>query len=136
MKKISGRITNTPPPLPKDGIYTLAVPIGSPIEGVKVTDGEKVAFSDKNGLYEIETSKANVEFSKEGYAKENVTTISLSEDSANKKDIVLQVYGMNKSTSEDKTIMGFRKSTFFIALGGIILFGVGLMVLIPKLKKK
>ena len=135
MKKISGRITSPPPPM-IDGINYITAPIGKPIEGVKITDGEKVVFSDKNGLYEIETSKANVEFSKEGYAKENVTTISLSEDSANKKDIVLQVYGMNKSTSEDKTIMGFRKSTFFIALGGIILFGVGLMVLIPKLKKK
>jgi len=135
MKKISGRITSPPPPM-IDGVNYIIAPIGKPIEGVKITDGEKIVFSDKNGMYEIETSKANVEFSKEGYAKENVATTSFSEVSPNKKDIVLQVYGMNKSTSEDKTIMGFRQSTFFIALGGIILLGVGLMVVIPKLKKK
>ena len=39
MKKISGTITNTPPPLPKDGnMYHMAVRSGSPIEGVKITE--------------------------------------------------------------------------------------------------
>ncbi len=135
MKKISGRITNIPLPLSKDGIYTMQVRIGTPIEGVKITDGEKVAFSDKNGLYEIETNKNFIEFSKGDYASEIVNTSSFADNSTTKKDIVLQLYGVNKSV-EEKKIMGFNQSTFFIALGGIILLGVGLMVIIPKLKNK
>ena len=125
MTKISGRITNTPPPLPKDGnIYTMEVKIGTPIEGVKVSDGEKVVFSDKNGQYEIETAKRNVEFSKEDYASETIDLNTFTEGSTTKKNIVLQSYGVNKNASDNKTIMGFRQSTFFIAIG-IAVVGLG-----------
>ena len=73
MTTISGRITNTPPPLPKDGnFHTMAVRSGTPIEGVKVTDGNKNVFSDKDGKYEITTDKQFLTFSKEKYVSETI----------------------------------------------------------------
>ena len=123
MKKIIGRITSPPPPT-IDGVNYIITPIGKPIEGVKITDGEKVVFSDKNGQYEIETAKRNVEFSKEDYASETIDLNTFTEGSTTTKNIVLQSYGVNKNASDNKTIMGFRQSTFFIAIG-IAVVGLG-----------
>jgi hypothetical protein len=134
MRKISGLITNVPPPSisrDKFGMGIIA-PLGTPIEGVKVTDGEKVTFSDKDGKYEIETSKPNVQITKEGYAPYTIDTSIYAEGSTNSRIIVLDRY---KGT-EEKNIAGITKSRFFIGLGIVILFGVGLMVVIPKLKNK
>ena len=134
MKKINGIITNVPPTsIKRDRVgMPIIAPLGTPIEGVKVTDGEKVAFSDKDGKYEIETSKPNVQITKEGYAPYTIDTSIYAEGSTNFRNIVLDRY---KGT-EEKNIVGITKSRFFIGLGIVILFGVGLMVVIPKLKKK
>ena len=66
MKRIFGQI-RTAIPKHLEGMQTIAKFSQPPIEGVKVTDGEKVAFSDKDGKYEIETDKRNIEFSKDTY---------------------------------------------------------------------
>ena len=128
MKKISGTITNTPPPLPKDGnMYHMAVRSGSPIEGVKITDGEKVVFSDKNGFYEIETDKRNIEFSKENYAKETFDT-NFPIGMPFKKNIVLKkseaTITETKSTSEEKMLFGFKQK--FLVNVALVLGVVGL----------
>ena len=131
MKKISGRITNIPP-TSLVGVQNIMAPLGTPIERVKITDGEKIIFSDSNGKYEIETSKPNVQITKEGYAPYTIDTSIYAEGSTNSRIIVLDRY---KGT-EEKNIAGITKSRFFIGLGIVILFGVGLMVVIPKLKNK
>ena len=127
MKKISGRITNTPPPM-LEGVTYIIAPIGTPIEGVKVTDGQKVVLSDKNGYYEIETDKWNIEFSKINYAKETFDTMNFPIGMPFKKDIVLQkLIGANtetKSTSNEKTLFGLKQK--FLVNAVVVLAVVGL----------
>ena len=128
MKKISGRITNTPPPM-LEGVTYIIAPIGTPIEGVKVTDGQKVVLSDKNGYYEIETDKWNIEFSKINYAKETFDTMNFPIGMPFKKDIVLQkLIGANtetKSTSNEKTLFGLKQK-FLVNVALVLgVFGLG-----------
>lgn len=134
-KKISGRITNTPPPM-LEGVTYIIAPIGTPIEGVKVTDGQKVVLSDKNGYYEIETDKKNIEFSKINYAKETFDT-NFPIGMPFKKDIVLQkLIGANtetKSTSEEKTLFGLKQK--FLVNVALVLGVVGLGWYFYKSKK-
>jgi hypothetical protein len=132
MKKIKGEITYITPPPSIQRVQNVMPRLGTPIEGVKITDGEKIVFSDSNGKYEIETSKINVEISKQGYAPITIDTSIYAEGSTNFRNIVLDRY---KGT-EEKNIIGVKKSRFFIGLGIVILVGVGLMVVIPKLKKR
>ena len=142
MIKISGRITNTPPPLPKDGnMYHMAVRIGSPIEGVKVTDGNKNVFSDKDGKYEITTDKQFLTFSKDKYVSETIDLYGR----------VGSVYGMpylrmivlkksdgttteTKSNSEEKMLFGFKQK--FLVNVVLVLGVVGLGWYFYKSKKK
>ena len=130
MIKISGRITNTPPPLPKDGnMYHMAVRIGSPIEGVKVTDGNKNVFSDKDGKFEITTDKKNLIFSKQNYVSQ---TIDLYAPQSHFRSGIIEVFleksgattTQTKSTSEEKMLFGFKQK--FLINVALVLGVVGL----------
>jgi len=134
MKRIFGQI-RTAIPKHLEGMQTIAKFSQPPIEGVKVTDGEKVAFSDKDGKYEIETDKRNIEFSKDTYDTMVFDTNSFPIGSPFQKDIFLQKFSGTKSIAKEETILGVNKSKFYIVLGTLILLGVGAMVIIPKLKK-
>ena len=143
-KKINGRITNTPPPLPKDGnIYTLAVPIGTPIEGVKVTDGEKVVISDKNGFYEIETAKGSLVFSKENYANQTFNTnhFPIGMPSFLKNIVLQKLDGTTtetktetKTATEEAMLFGFKQK--FLVNVALVLGVVGLGWYFYKSKKQ
>ncbi len=126
MKKISGRIRNTPPTLPNDGVFrTMAVPFGTPIEGVKVTDGEKVVLSDKNGFYEIETAKGSLVFSKENYISQTIDlNAPQSHFRSGSKDIVLKK--LDGTTSETKSNSEDKKTSPFVWVAiGIAVVGLG-----------
>jgi|688.fasta_scaffold190981_2 hypothetical protein len=116
-KKINGRITETPPPR-TEGVYYIQAPVGKPIEGVKVTDGEKVVLSDKNGFYEIETAKRSLVFSKENYVSETFDT-NFPIGVPFKKNIVLKSSGVNKSTSENDKTSPFVWGAIALAVVGL-----------------
>lgn len=144
MRKISGRITNTPPPLPKDGnMYHMAVRIGTPIEGVKITDGEKVVFSDKDGKYEITTDKQYLTFSKEKYVNETIDLYGQqSHFRSDKKDVVLkkldgtttETKTETKNATEEEMLFGFKKK--FLVNVALVLGVVGLGWWYYKSRKK
>ena len=135
-KKISGTITNVPPPsLPRDkfGMGIIA-PLGTPIEGVKVTDGEKVVLSDKNGFYEIETAKGSLVFSKENYANQTFNTNHFPIGMPSfKKSIVLKKLDSTttetktetKTATEEEMLFGFKKK-FLVNVALVLgVFGLG-----------
>jgi len=139
MEKFSGTITNTPPPLPKDGIYTMQVRIGTPIEGVKVTDGNKVVFSDKDGYYEITTDLQGLTFSKEGYESRGINLYPNTGVRSNKKDVYLQKSNATTNqTNDDKKTITSQKSSLhkFLmwSVGGLVVIIAG--VAIYKFAKK
>ena len=131
MIKISGRITNTPPPLPKDGnMYTMEVKIGTPIEGVKVTDGQNVVLSDKDGKYEITTDKQYLTFSKEKYVNETIDLYApQSHFRSDKKNVVLKksdgTTTETKSNSEEKMLFGFKQKFLINVALGLAVIGIG-----------
>jgi hypothetical protein len=133
MIKISGRITNTPPPLPKDGnMYHMAVRIGTPIEGVKITDGEKVVFSDKDGKYEITTDKQYLTFSKNKYVSETIDLYGGNGSPMGLPYVRLIVLKKSdgtttetKSNSEEKMFFGLKQKFVINVAIGLAVIGIG-----------
>lgn len=131
MKKINGIITNvSPTSIKKDRVgMPIIPPLGTPIEGVKVTDGEKVVLSDKNGFYEIETAKGSLVFSKENYISQTIDlNAPQSHFRSGTKDIVLKkldgTTSETKSNSEEKMLFGFKQK--FLVNVALVLGVVGL----------
>ena len=127
MKKINGIITNvSPTSIKRDRVgMPIIPPLGTPIEGVKVTDGEKVVLSDKNGFYEIETAKGSLVFSKENYISQTIDlNAPQSHFRSGTKDIVLKK--SDNTTTETKSNSEDKKTSPFVWVAiGIAVVGLG-----------
>ena len=138
-KKFFGQI-RTAIPKEMQGIPTFAPIPQPPIEGVKVTDGTKVVFSDKDGNYEITTESPNITFSKENYVSQTIDFLygQQSHFRSDKKDVFLEKSGakttQTKSAIEEKMIFGFKQK--FLVNVAIVLGVVGLGWYIYKSKNK
>jgi len=117
--------------IPKDmqGVPTFAPIPQPPIEGVKVTDGNKNVFSDKDGKFEITTDKKNLIFSKQNYVSQ---TIDLYAPQSHFRSGIIEVFleksgattTQTKSTSEEKMLFGFKQK--FLINVALVLGVVGL----------
>jgi hypothetical protein len=145
-KKVIGRVStkdletiNTRLLKSQDGqIYNTAVPYKY-LKDVKVSDGEKNVLTDDNGKYEIETSKTELEFSKNGFESKiiNISILPVTMDNKILAFTYLEPSTeQNKNVGGDEKILGLEKSRFYTILGVVALLGVGLTMIIPKLKKK
>ena len=137
MKKISGQIRNA---IPKEmrGVPTFAPIPQPPIEGVKVTDGTKVVFSDKDGKYEITTDKQFLTFTKENYVNQTMDLYAITNKMPYQRDVFLEKSGATttetKSNSEEKMLFGFKQK--FLVNVALVLGVVGLGWYFYKSKKK
>ena len=137
MKKISGQIRNA---IPKEmrSVPTFAPIPQLPIEGVKVTDGTKVVFSDKDGKYEITTDKQFLTFTKENYVSQTMDLYAITNKMPYQRDVFLEKSGATttetKSNSEEKMLFGFKQK--FLVNVALVLGVVGLGWYFYKSKKK
>ena len=139
MEKFFGQI-KTAIPLTMQGVTTIVAIPQPPIEGVKVTDGNKVVFSDKDGLYEITTDLQGLTFSKEGYESRGINLYPTNTGvRSNKKDIYLQKSNATTNqTNDDKKTITSQKSSLhkFLmwSVGGLFVIVAGLLIY-KKVKK-
>jgi hypothetical protein len=113
-------IAGSPPPIP--------------VEGVKVTDGNKNVFSDKDGKYEITTDKRLLTFSKENYVSQTIDLYApQSHFRLDTKDIFLQkldgatteTKAETKTATEEAMLFGFKKK-FLVNLALVLgVVGIG-----------
>lgn len=137
-KKFFGQI-RTAIPKEMQGIETFAPIPQPPIEGVKVTDGNKVVFSDKDGKFEITTDKKNLIFSKQNYVSQ---TIDLYAPQSHFRSGIIEVFleksgattTQTKSASEEKMLFGFKQK--FLVNVALVLGVVGLGWYFYKSKKQ
>jgi len=141
-KKFFGQI-RTAIPKEMQGVPTFAPIPQPPIEGVRVTDGTKVAFSDKDGNYELTTESPNIKFSKENYVSQTINFYGYqSHFRSDKKDVYLEKSGSTttqtkdeaKSTTEEAMLFGFKQK--FIVNVALVLGVVGLGWYFYKSKNK
>ncbi len=122
MRKISGQIRTA---IPKEwrNIPTIVAIPQPPIEGVKVSDGNKNVFSDKDGKYEITTDKQFLTFSKENYISQTIDLNAYTNDFAPAKFVFLEKSGNTttetKSNSEDKKTSPFVWVAIAVAVIGL-----------------
>jgi len=141
MRKISGLIRTA---IPKEwrNIPTIVAIPQPPIEGVKVSDGNKNVFSDKDGKYEITTDKQFLTFSKENYISQTIDLFAITTLSTNSVTpwgfVFLEKSGNTttetKSNSEEKMLFGFKQK--FLINVALVLGVVGLGWYFYKSKKK
>jgi hypothetical protein len=135
--KISGLILTA---IPKEmrGITTLVAIPQPPIEGVKITDGNKNVFSGKDGKYEITTEKQFLTFSKENYVSQTIDLHEKTNTKSNTKYVFLEKSGATttetKSNSEEKMLFGLKQK--FLINVALVLGVVGLGWYFYKSKKK
>lgn len=128
MKKISGQIRNA---IPKEmrGVPTFAPIPQSPIEGVKVTDGTKVVFSDKDGKYEITTDKQFLTFTKENYVSQTMDLYAITNKMPYQRDVFLEKSGAitteTKSVSNEKMFFGLKQKFVINVAIGLAVIGIG-----------
>lgn len=128
-KKFFGRI-RTAIPKHMEGVTTIMAIPQPPIEGVKVTDGNKNVFSDKDGKFEITTDKKNLIFSKENYVSQ---TIDLYAPQSHFRSGIIEVFLQNtgatttetKSNSEEKMLFGFKQKFVLNVAIGLAVIGIG-----------
>ena len=126
--KISGQIRNA---IPKEmrGVATLVAIPQPPIEGVKVTDGTKVVFSDKDGKYEITTDKQFLTFTKENYVSQTMDLYAITNKMPYQRDVFLEKSGATttetKSNSEEKMFFGFKQKFVINVAIGLAVIGIG-----------
>ena len=126
--KISGQIRNA---IPKEmrGVATLVAIPQPPIEGVKVTDGTKVVFSDKDGKYEITTDKQFLTFTKENYVSQTMDLYAITNKMPYQRDVFLEKSGATttetKSNSEEEMFFGFKQKFVINVAIGLAVIGIG-----------
>ena len=126
--KISGLILTA---IPKEmrGVATLVAIPQPPIEGVKVTDGTKVVFSDKDGKYEITTDKQFLTFTKENYVSQTMDLYAITNKMPYQRDVFLEKSGATttetKSNSEEEMFFGFKQKFVINVAIGLAVIGIG-----------
>ena len=141
-KKFFGQI-RTAIPKEMQGVATFAPIPQPPIEGVKITDGNKNVFSDKDGKFEITTDKKNLIFSKQNYVSQ---TIDLYAPQSHFRSGIIEVFleksgaTTNETKTETKTateeamLFGFKQK--FLVNVALVLGVVGLGWYFYKSKKQ
>jgi hypothetical protein len=128
MRKKSGLIRTA---IPKEmrGVATLVAIPQPPIEGVKVTDGTTVVFSDKDGKYDIITDKQFLTFSKENYISQTIDLNAYTNNFAPATFVFLEKSGATttetKSNSEEKMLFGFKQKFLINVALGLAVIGIG-----------
>lgn len=129
MEKFFGQIRNA---IPKEmqGIPTFAPIPQPPIEGVKITDGKKNVFSDKDGNYEITTESQTITFSKENYVSQTINLYPTNTGvRSNKRDVFLQKSDATttetKNVSNEKMFFGFKQKFVINVAIGLAVIGIG-----------
>ena len=126
--KISGLILTA---IPKEmrGVATLVAIPQPPIEGVKVTDGTKVVFSDKDGKYEITTDKQFLTFTKENYVSQTMDLYAITNKMPYQRDVFLEKSGATttetKSNSVEEMFFGFKQKFVINVAIGLAVIGIG-----------
>jgi len=139
--KISGQI-RTAIPKEMQGVQTFAPIPQPPIEGVKVTDGNKNVFSDKDGKYEITTDKQFLTFTKENYVSQTMDLYAITNKMPYQRDVFLEKSGATtnetktetKNATEEEMLFGFKKK--FLVNVALVLGVVGLGWWYYKSRKK
>lgn len=129
MEKFFGQI-RTAIPKEMQGVPTFAPIPQPPIEGVKISDGKKNVFSDKDGNYEITTESQSITFSKENFVSQTINLYTTNTGvRSNKRDVFLQKSGATttetKSVSNEKMFFGFKQKFVINIAIGLAVIGIG-----------